>query len=119
MHDTYEAGTYVATSTAGGWIAEVRELFRSGEIAVVSDPELLGRLTRRERESAPRLVGKRPKTLLRLWRLDYALWLIDRRGRSVTQAAVDAGFYDTAHLDHTCREFLGTTPRRFLDERGG
>lgn len=78
---------------------------------------------------AGRELGVSPTHLIRAFTRTYGLpphrYLTGRRverarrllldGRSIADAAVDAGFYDQAHLTRHLRRMVGTTPSRYRD----
>jgi methylphosphotriester-DNA--protein-cysteine methyltransferase len=97
------------------WLGEVGRLFSDGRIAYVSDADLLVQLSRSERAAIKRLFGLRAKELLRRWRVGYGLRLMERSGLTVLEAALEAGFYDSAHFVHASCDVTGLPPRRFLN----
>lgn len=62
-----------------------------------------------------REVGLGPKQVSRLIRFEHSAALI-RAGRSLSVAAVEAGYYDQAHLTNEWREFAGCTPATWARE---
>ena len=60
-------------------------------------------------------------TSLRAWllwaRVDLAMTLAFKGGRTWTEAAHDAGFSDAAHLTRTCRRVFGLAPTMLVPER--
>jgi AraC-like DNA-binding protein len=58
-----------------------------------------------------RAVGLSPKEFGRITRFLHALHLLSAgNGRSLTEVALDCGFYDQAHFNHEFRELAGMTP---------
>ncbi len=65
-----------------------------------------------------RTVGLAPHQYVLHQRVDRAKALLRAPGRDrrpLAQVAVEAGFFDQAHLTHAFRRVTGTTPRRFAD----
>ncbi|MFX6645104.1 helix-turn-helix domain-containing protein, partial [Acinetobacter baumannii] len=48
---------------------------------------------------------------LAVWRASLA-W---RQGRSLTDVAMEAGFYDLPHIDHAFNEVFGINPTNVID----
>jgi transcriptional regulator GlxA family with amidase domain len=59
------------------------------------------------------VVGRSLRDYLRDLKLRRAIELLRISGRSLTDIAVEAGFYDLPHLDKVFRQRLGTSPYRF------
>ena len=59
------------------------------------------------------VVGMSLRDYLRDLKLRRAIELLRISGRSLTDIAVEAGFYDLPHLDKVFRQRLGTSPYRF------
>ena len=59
------------------------------------------------------VVGMPLRDYLRVLKLKRALELVRTSGRSLTDIAVEAGFYDLPHLDKVFRQRLGTSPYKF------
>jgi AraC-like DNA-binding protein len=56
-------------------------------------------------------VGMSPKTLMRISRLQRAAGIARAApGITLSRIALDAGYYDHAHLTHDCRDIAGLTP---------
>lgn len=100
-----------------GWLGYALNLFQDGIVGYVPDKEILATLSRTERSAMIKLFGHGPKELLRLWRVSYALWLMQYKNLSVTDAANAAGFCDASHLIKASRRVTGTTPLRYLREK--
>ena len=50
---------------------------------------------------------------VRRLRLEWAMRELQRDGRSISDVALDAGFYDHSHFSHAFRSFTGLTPAQF------
>jgi AraC-like DNA-binding protein len=61
--------------------------------------------------------GLSPYDYLLIVRTEHARKLL-RTGRKVQDAAQEAGFYDTSHLNRSLRKITGTSPRSFLLSKG-
>lgn len=62
-----------------------------------------------------RSTGFTPKAFARIARFQYLIALCESgRARSWADAAVDAGFYDQAHLSNEFRKFSGSSPETFV-----
>jgi AraC family transcriptional regulator len=59
------------------------------------------------------VVGMSLRDYLRGLKLRRAIDLVRMSGRSLTDIAVEAGFYDLPHLDKAFRQRFGTSPYRF------
>ena len=71
----------------------------------------LGTTTRTVQQAFRDEVGMSPKTLMRLVRLQRAVAIArGAPGRSLSRVALDAGYYDHAHLAHDCLDIAGVTP---------
>jgi AraC-like DNA-binding protein len=92
---------------------QVRALVR--QLAISQDP-----LEKRFR----RIVGASPKQLASMIRLRHAIdaYRPQRGGGgntpSLTQIALDAGYFDQAHFNHHFRAVTGVSPRRFFEMSG-
>lgn len=64
-----------------------------------------------------RSLGLTPKTLARVTRLGRAAAML-RDGASGVDAALDAGYFDQAHLSNEFRSMAGVSPSRWLDLPG-
>jgi methylphosphotriester-DNA--protein-cysteine methyltransferase len=62
-------------------------------------------------------VGVTPKLLARLVRFRRALALLQEGASSLTDAALDAGYYDHSHMTLDFRAFAGLAPGDFLAAR--
>jgi AraC family transcriptional regulator len=63
------------------------------------------------------VVGMSLLDYLRGLKLRRAIELVRISSRSLTDIAVEAGFYDLPHLDKAFRQRLGTSPYRFRAQR--
>ena len=101
----------------GTWAALVASGGRTPIADIARD---LGWSRRHLTERFTRDVGVAPKTYARILRFDRALSLIARAdGRALGDVALDAGYYDQAHLNRDFREFSGAAPSRlpFVQDR--
>jgi AraC-like DNA-binding protein len=90
----------------------------SRKVAAVAED--LGISERHLRRVFREQVGLSPKDFLKLTRFGRALEAARRdRDFSWSDIAVDAGYYDQAHLIANFRSIAGTTPREFLAEVRG
>lgn len=62
-------------------------------------------------------VGLSPYEYLLVARTEKAKHLL-RSGYKVQEAALEAGFYDSSHLNRLLRKFGGTSPKSFLSSKG-
>lgn len=84
---------------------------------VTSVAEALGVSERHLRRVFSDVVGLSPKAYFKLIRFERALKAAkDGRDSSWSDIAVDAGYYDQAHLITDFRSIAGATPREFLAE---
>lgn len=51
-----------------------------------------------------------PAAVYRVIRLRYASWLLDNTSRSITDIALSAGFFDSAHFSRRFKQLHGLTP---------
>jgi AraC-like DNA-binding protein len=65
-----------------------------------------------------RAIGITPKTLARITRLGRAAAML-RGGASGADAALDAGYFDQAHMTNEFRSMAGLSPSRWLDLPSG
>ena len=99
----------------GTWSALVRSGGREPIAEIARD---LGWSRRHLTEQFTRAVGVSPKTYARIVRFDRARALI-AAGGSLGDVALDAGYYDQAHLNRDFREFAGAAPTHlpFVQDR--
>jgi AraC-like DNA-binding protein len=62
-------------------------------------------------------VGVAPKLYARIVRFRRACVLLDTARGALADVALDAGYYDQAHMNTEFRELAGMTPREFLAHR--
>jgi AraC-like DNA-binding protein len=79
-----------------------------------------GLSTRRVQTMFAERVGLSPKQLMRISRFQRALQLArERPSLSWSTVALEAGYYDQAHLIHECQEIVGCSPSApFMKEAG-
>jgi AraC-like DNA-binding protein len=106
----------VFVTDAAAWMAS----HPSGRI------EELGRLSglseRQMRRRFDRAIGFGPKTLQRIMRLQYLLWLASRQehaGRSLARLAIAAGYADQSHMTRDVVALTGASPRLLLNGATG
>lgn len=93
-----------------------REIVCSGGNVRIDDVvHRSGMGARQLRQSFHEVIGVGPKTLARIARFQSAAGLI-RAGATLVEAAVDAGYFDQAHLHREFKEFAGISPRQFRAE---
>ncbi len=61
--------------------------------------------------------GLTPYDHLLILRTEYARQLLGK-GYKVQEAAREAGFYDSSHLNRSLRKIAGTSPKSFLSSKG-
>jgi AraC-like DNA-binding protein len=72
---------------------------------------------RQLRRAFDRWVGLRPKLFARIWRLRRVLEdLAEAPAEGWAERALEAGFYDQAHMNRDFRELIGVSPERFRAE---
>lgn len=63
-------------------------------------------------------IGISPKQLSKVIRLQTALkMLLNQQNESLTQIAYESEYYDQAHFVKDFKEFTGTSPKEFLDDK--
>jgi AraC-like DNA-binding protein len=70
--------------------------------------------TRRLNSDFLACVGTTPKTFARIARFRHALEQLQTGGASLTDVALESGYYDHSHMTIDFREFAGVTPSEFL-----
>lgn len=95
-----------------------RQLQASGgrlPVAALSDALAVSRrhLVQRFRDQ----IGLPPKTLARMLRFNRALDALQAGRRDLAGVALDAGYYDQAHLNRDFRDFAGESPGAWLAGR--
>jgi AraC-like DNA-binding protein len=88
-------------------------LLERGEVRVESVAEQLGVTARHLRRAFLENIGIGPKDFARTLRLQRAVRMTET-SKDWGRIAVDAGYYDQAHLIADFREFVGLTPGAFL-----
>jgi AraC-like DNA-binding protein len=84
---------------------------RRGLVRVDELADEIGVSCRHLRRQFQRAVGVGPKEYGRIRRFLHALDLLSRpQSRSLTDVALDSGFYDQAHFNHEFRELAGMSP---------
>lgn len=86
-----------------------------GQVRVAQLATELGLCTRQLTRRFENAVGVSPKQFARVSRfLQGVRSLRAGRDRSLTDTALDCGYFDQAHFNHEFREFAGMTPGEFL-----
>jgi AraC-like DNA-binding protein len=87
---------------------------RRGLVGVDDLAREIGVSGRHLRRQFQRAVGVGPKEYGRIKRFLHAVELLARDGRrSLTEVALDSGFYDQAHFNHEFRDLAGMSPGDF------
>jgi len=63
-----------------------------------------------------KIVGLSPKRWCRVRQLGYIMELIEK-GENFTNIALESGFYDQAHFNHSFQEFVQLSPKRFIEDQ--
>jgi AraC-like DNA-binding protein len=87
---------------------------RNGHLSMTRLASACGVTVRTLARSFERSIGLTPKTLARVARLGNAAAML-RGGASAIDAALDAGFFDQAHMTNEFRSMAGLSPSRWLD----
>lgn len=75
---------------------------------------LLGASSRQLARRFDATVGVSPKEFSRVTRFLRAVRKLDQGGHvTLTETALECGYFDQAHFNHDFREFAGITPREF------
>jgi AraC-like DNA-binding protein len=75
----------------------------------------LGLTVRTVQQAFRNEVGMSPKSLMRISRLQRAAGIArSAPGMTLSRIALDAGYYDHAHLSRDCRDIAGVTPTELL-----
>lgn len=85
-----------------------------GRVSITRLAARLGVTVRTLGRAFDRAIGITPKTLARVTRLGRAAAML-REGASGVDAALDAGFFDQAHMTNEFRSMAGLSPSRWLD----
>jgi AraC-like DNA-binding protein len=97
----------------------VRALFQSAPPPIAALARQLGWTRQHAARLFQREVGVGPKLLARIARLQRAVAGVQGRpGRSLAQAALDAGYFDQAHMDRDFRVLAGQSPAQVRSEAG-
>lgn len=61
-------------------------------------------------------VGLTPKSMMELYRLHHYLGLLrlENSANRLTTFALEAGYFDQAHLNHTFKRYTGISPRQYV-----
>jgi AraC-like DNA-binding protein len=61
-------------------------------------------------------VGLSPKRMMELYRLHHYLRLlrVENSAKRLTTFALEAGYFDQAHLNHTFKHYTGISPRQYV-----
>lgn len=95
------------------WIAS--EIESSGGAASIASLRASSRVSARRLAADFReQVGVTPKVLARLVRFQRAMGLLRAPCPSITDVALEAGYYDQSHLGLDFRELAGISPREFV-----
>lgn len=86
---------------------------RQGKVAIGGLAQQIGVSQERFEKRFRREVGTSPKQYCSLLRLRFALKIF-RPGRTLTDIALDAGYYDQSHFIREFRAVTGESPLRFL-----
>lgn len=113
--DAFYLGRFTPSrASLGAVLADIRR--RGGQVRIddlIRRHAMTGRsLERRFAEQ----VGVTPKEFIDLTRFSHAVTTLERdRGRrTLTQLALDCGYYDSAHLTNTFKRFTGQPPSRLI-----
>lgn len=88
----------------------------NGAISVTAVCRQLGVHPRQLARRFTRVVGLSPKIFAQLLQVSWALGLLMGKDKtSLTQIALDAGYYDQAHFNHVMQQFFQLGPKAFLD----
>lgn len=105
-----------ARDPAIAWVAAEIER-RGGDVRVGALREERGLSKGRLVEGFRRQIGSTPKTYARLVRFRRALEMLRRDDVRLVEVALEAGYYDQAHLDTDFRDLGGLCPMDFLATR--
>lgn len=89
-----------------------------GRVSISRLAARLGVTVRTLGRSFDRAMGITPKTLARVTRLGRAAAML-REGAAGADAALEAGFFDQAHMTNEFRSMAGLSPSRWLDLPAG
>ena len=105
-----------ADPLAGAAAASIRTTH--GRVSISRLASRMGVTIRTLGRAFDRAIGITPKTLARVTRLGRAAAML-REGATATDAALDAGFFDQAHMTNEFRSMAGLSPSRWLDLPAG
>jgi AraC-like DNA-binding protein len=91
------------------------EMVAAGTDSVRIVAATLGLTVRTVQQAFRNEVGMSPKSLMRIARLQRAAGIArSAQGLTLSRIALDAGYYDHAHLSRDCRDIAGVTPTELL-----
>ncbi len=106
---------YIDNETAGRFVLGLRDTICNGSFMSVNELSEYTHFSERHlRRVFGQYSGTSLKTYLRLARMNRAIKLIKRDSENITQAAVNAGYYDQSHFIHEFRSFCGITPSYYI-----
>jgi AraC-like DNA-binding protein len=85
-----------------------------GRMRVAHIAERIGGTPKRFVSEFERQVGVKPKLFARIVRFRSLVAALPHPHSSLSQTALEYGYYDQAHMNADFREFTGMSPRRFL-----
>jgi len=86
-----------------------------GQISVDSLVDKAGISNRQLARRFDKYIGLSPKEFIRISKFIGSLDMMNyAKGKSLTDIAIDSGYYDQAHFIHDFREFSGMTPTDYL-----
>lgn len=62
-------------------------------------------------------IGLLPKELCKIWRLNNFLLETQNHQQTLTDSAINAGYFDQAHLNREFKSLLGQTPKTYLQSQ--
>lgn len=96
----------------------IRRLFQTnGQISISELTDQTGYSIRHLERHFHNFAGFTPKRLARVLRFQAATSARDLGQRSLTEIALDCGYYDQAHFIHDFRQFSGYTPSAYFHGR--
>jgi AraC-like DNA-binding protein len=109
----WAVGPSSSAEVVAAWELLERE---AGALSMGSLTALTGWSARRLQRRFTQQVGLAPQAAAGVLRLRHAVRL-QAAGSSWTHAAIDAGYYDQPHFNHTFRALMGCTPQGFSTAR--
>ena len=92
-------------------VPRAAELVATGSDSIRAVAARLGLTVRTLQQAFQHEIGMSPKSLMRISRLQRAAGIARARAElALSRIALDAGYYDHAHLAHDCRDIAGVTP---------